>query len=376
MRVAIDSGPLSGGHSIRGIGHVVKNLIDSLQKYNNDKNIKIEPVDYLTADLSQYDILHYTTFNPYFLNYPRIGTFGSKIILTIHDLIPLIYQNQYPPGYKGLMRYQINKLFVKKADMVITASETAKKDIVRFLGIDPKKIKVIYWAADDIYKESSNVKALSDVRDIYKLPKKFVLYVGDVNYNKNLPILIEACSIIDVPLVLVGKQASKIDELTLSWKNISGPRDMVRSLFGKSHPELAHFEKLLSLIRSNNVITVGFVPASDIVAIYNLASVYCQPSYYEGFGLPVLEAFSCGVPVVISKTQALVELAKGGALIADPNSAEDFAEKISSLLKDSTDRLHLIRAGKTRSKEFLWEKTARNTIEVYKHLVDTKDNRQ
>jgi glycosyltransferase involved in cell wall biosynthesis len=286
----------------------------------------------------------------------------------------VVYKDQYPPGIKGLIKFQINKYLTRNADAIITVSETSKKDIVRFLGMDPVKIHVIYWAADDIFKAEPNIKDLSEIHKLYKLPNRFVLYVGDINYNKNLSTLIEACSIIDTPLVIVGKQASNIDELTISWKSLNGPRDVLRSFFGIPHPELIHFNKLSLLIRNNNVITTGFVPDRDLVGIYNLATLYCQPSYYEGFGLPVLEAFSCGVPVVISKTQALVEIAGGGALIADPNSSKDFADKISSLFKDSTNRLHLIRAGKTRVKDFSWEKTAKETLEVYRKVVGIKDN--
>ncbi len=369
MKVAIDSGPLSGGHSVRGVGVSTKGLIDALHKYNTNKNIKIDPVDFTTSDLSSYDVLHYTTFNPFFLNYPRLGSVKSRVVITIHDLIPLIYKNQYPPGLKGFLKLQINKLLVKRADTIITVSETSKKDIVRFLDIDPKKIDVIYWASDEVFKDLSDADILSELRSKYRLPLRFVLYVGDINYNKNLATLIESCQLVNIPLVIVGKQASNIDSLTISWKNMHGPRDMLRSLLDKPHPELMHFKRLKLLMQGKKIVTTGFVPEKDLVGIYNLATVYCQPSYYEGFGLPVLEAFSCGVPVVISKTQALVEIAGGAALTADPNSSKDLADKISSLLQDSTQRLHLIRAGKTRAKDFSWEKTAENTIEVYKKVT-------
>ena len=368
MKVAIDSGPLTGGHSYRGVGVSTKGLIESLLNCNTGKDIKIDAVDFGSSNLTGYDILHYTSFNPYFLNNPRLGSIKAKTVVHIHDLIPLIYQDQYQAGIKGLARYQYNKYLLQKADAIITVSETSKKDIIRFLSVDPEKVKVIYWACDESFRNISKHQDLTDLRNLYKLPQKYVLYVGDVNYNKNLATLIEACNLVGIYLVIVGKQAAKIDEFTESWKNIEGPKDFLRTLLGKAHPETIHFKELAELIKKNRVITTDFVPKKDLPGIYRLASVYCQPSFYEGFGLPVLEAFSCETPVVISKTQALVEIADGAAAIANPKSPQDFAEKISLLLKDSTQKLHLIRAGKTRVKEFSWEETAKKTIEVYKKV--------
>jgi glycosyltransferase involved in cell wall biosynthesis len=141
---------------------------------------------------------------------------------------------------------------------------------------------------------------------------------------------------------------------------------------GRSHPELLHFKRLSSLIKDRRVLLTDFVPSKDLVGIYNLASVYIQPSLYEGFGIPVLEAFACGVPVVISKTQSLVEIAKSAALVADPTTPSDFAEKIKFLLNDTSKRLHLIRAGKTRIKDFSWKKAADETIDIYKKVLNGK----
>ena len=369
MRVAIDSGPLTGGHSVRGVGISTKGLMDSLLRYNTDKDIIIEKVDFSNTSPLDFDILHYTSFNPYFLNIPRLGSAKGRIILTIHDLIPVIYKNNYSPGIKGELKFQMNKLLVKYADKIITVSETSKKDIIRILGVNEKKIEVIYWAPDETFREILDKSSLSEISSKYRLPNKFILYVGDVNYNKNLSTLIEATTLAGIPLVIVGKQASNIDELTISWSNLNGPMDFIRSLQGKPHPELFHFKKLSSLIKERHVVLTGFVPSEDLIGIYNLASVYVQPSLYEGFGIPVLEAFVCGVPVVISKTQSLVEIANGAALTADPDSAEDFSEKIKSLLNDNSVKLHLIRAGKTRVKDFSWKKTAEATINIYKKII-------
>ncbi|MGB6882194.1 MAG: glycosyltransferase family 1 protein, partial [Microgenomates group bacterium] len=150
-----------------------------------------------------------------------------------------------------------------------------------------------------------------------------------------------------IPLVMVGKQAVSED-------------------FDRNHPENAPFVEFLDKYgKDSEIIRPGFVPDKDLVTIYNLATVYCQPSFYEGFGLPVLEAMACGTPVVIAKTQALVEIADGAALIADPKDTKDIADKISKLIKSPTARVLLAKKGKERVERFSWDKTAKETAQLY-----------
>jgi len=369
MKVAIDSGVLLSGHSVRGVGTATKNLIESVLKYNNDKSIVIDPVDFSSSDLTNYDVLHYTSFNPFFVNYPKFGSLDKKIVLTIHDLIPLVYEKKYSPGIRGKMRFYQNKYLVRKVDQIVTVSETSKKDIVRFLGVNDSKINVVYWASDPVFRKIINKEKLARVKRKYNLPDKFVLYVGDVNYNKNLSTLIKACKNIKVDLVIAGKQAANLDDSLKQANKLQGPMDFLRSFTGKLHPEVTHLKNLYHLIQNSPITLTGYVKDEDLAGIYNLASVYFQPSYYEGFGLTVLEAFACETPVIISKTQALVEIADGATLIADPHSTKDFSDKIFEVFNDPTKRLHLMREGQKRIKDFSWNKTANETIEVYKKCI-------
>ena len=127
---------------------------------------------------------------------------------------------------------------------------------------------------------------------------------------------------------------------------------------------------LLDEINKNpSVKRLGFVSDEDLNCIYNLATVYCQPSLYEGFGLPVLEAMASGTPVVISKTQALVEIAHDAALIADPDSPEDFAEKIKNLVDSDKLREEFIKRGFKVSETYTWQKTAKATLAVYLNVI-------
>src|SRR5258708_7523667 len=144
MRVAIDSGPLNSGDSIRGIGFHTKELVNELSKLQ-DENFKLDVVDFSKTNLSKYDIVHYQYFRPHALTLPFRKP-AKKVIVTIHDLIRLIYPNAYPAGIKGWIRFQIQKFNLRNVDAIITISETSKKDIVRFLNIPPEKIHVIYLA--------------------------------------------------------------------------------------------------------------------------------------------------------------------------------------------------------------------------------------
>lgn len=361
MKIAIDSGPLTGGHKVRGIGAHTSELLRAL---------RMPGVDFSKADLSKFDVLHYTSFHPFFVSLPWRKPKNIKIVLTIHDLIPLIYPKHYPGGIKGNLRFLVQKLLIKKnVDAIITISETSKKDICRFLKVKPEKVNVIYLAPRKVFRRIADSEKRI-VGEKYNLPNEFVLYVGDVNYNKNIPNLIKACRIAKTSLVICGKQAFDIETVGINdLSSLKGPKDWIRYLFGKPHPELAHYRELCGEFRENKkVLRLGYVPDEELVSIFSLASVYCQPSFYEGFGLPVLEAFACGTPVVASKTQALVEIVEDGALLADPYKPEEIAAQIVKVIEDEMIRKQLIKKGFTIAEKYSWEKTAKETLEMYEKV--------
>ncbi|MEK7112996.1 MAG: glycosyltransferase family 1 protein [Patescibacteria group bacterium] len=352
MKIAIDTGPLESGDSVRGIGVHTKLLLENLEKL---KDLKVEAVDVRKVDLGKYDLVHYQKFHPYFFSVPFRKIKPS--VLTIHDLIYLIYPKHYPPGVMGKLKFPIQKFFVKNIDAIITISETSKKDIVRFLGIPAEKIHVAYLAPREIFRKLEMSNPLRGenyklkIAKRYGLPERFVLYVGDVNYNKNLLGLVKACKIAKVPLVIVGKQATSTD-------------------FDRNHPENKPLVELLNTYGNDkNVIRLGFIDDSELVGVYNLAGVYCQPSFYEGFGLPVLEAFASGCPVVAAKTQALVEIADPACIFANPKDPKDIADKISMVLEDKELRDQLVETGMVFVKNYSWAKTAKETAEVYKKVL-------
>jgi glycosyltransferase involved in cell wall biosynthesis len=349
IKVAIDKGPLKGGDTFRGIGFHTRHLIE---EFKSIKELNYELVDAKNINPSGYDLVHYQKFNPFFLSMP----FDKKIksIITIHDLIPLVYPKQYPGGIKGKIIFQIQKMLVKQMDAIITISETSKKDICRFLGIAPEKVKVIYLSADKNFKRLEKSNWEGEIRKKYSLPEKFVLYVGDVNYNKNISTLAEAVKIAKIPLVIVGKQATEVN-------------------FDRKHVENRPFARFLDKYgKDKDIKRLGFVNDEDLIKIYNLATIYCQPSFYEGFGLPILEAMACGTPVIAAKNNCHVEIGADAILLADPKSSEDMAKKIKYLLENENERQELIKKGLSRVKEFSWEKMAKETFKVYKNVAGSK----
>lgn len=340
MRIAIDGGPLKSGDSVRGIGVYARELL---------KALKSDGVDLAASDLSRYDIVHFTRFNPFSISLPFKKPGNTKFVLTIYDLIPLIYPDHYPPGIRGSVSWQINKFLIKRnIDAIITISEASKKDICRFIGLDPQKVHLTRLAPRSIFKPITNRQQLTTLQKKYGLPGSFALYVGDINYNKNIPLLIDACKLAKIPLVICGKQALEIEKLDLE------------------HMELRHLKNL----DWGGVIRTGFIPDEDLVGIYNLATLYIQPSLYEGFGLPVLEANAVGLPVVSSRIQALMEIAENAALFADQNNSKDFAEKIKLVVNDSGLQNKLIKNGLENARKYSWQKTAEETKDVYRKVVN------
>lgn len=327
LKIAIDTGPLTSGDSVRGIGVYTRELL---------RAFKMDGVNLSTADLSKYDVVHFTRFNPFFISVPFRKPKGTKFVLTIYDLIPLIYPKHYPCGIKGGLRWLINKYLIRKnIDAIITISETSKKDICRFVGIDPKKVFVTYLAPRSVFRKLEIRNYKLEIAKRFGLPERFALYVGDLNYNKNIPNLVKACQLANTPLVIVGKQSETIDKINLD------------------HPELSHLKN----VDWSNVIRLGFMDDGDLVKIYNLATVFIQPSYYEGFGLGVLDAYACGVPVVSAKNQCLVEVLGSGFDYVDPNNPESIAKGI---INPNINR--------KLERSYSWDITAEETYKVYTNL--------
>ncbi len=339
IKVYFSSGVHSGLDATRGIGANTSEMVKAL-----DKTAGITIVN----NPNEANVVHYTKFNPFFISIPFFKPTNQKWFLTIHDLIPLIYPKHYPSGVKGYIKFLINKFLVwKNIDVIVTISETSKKDICRFLGVKPEIVKVIYIAPKESIKKLKGGSWEEEIRKKFNLPDKFILFNHGLNYNKNLKTLIEACNRLKFPLVAIDEDTKNVDKLDLN------------------HPELRH----LKGVDFSKVIRPGYVSDEDLNKLFNMAYLCVQPSYYEGFGMPPIEAMTVGCPVICSKTQALVEVCGDACLYFDPNSPDDLVEKIKLIQEDTKLRQELIKRGYKQAKKYSWEKTARETISLYEKVV-------
>jgi glycosyltransferase involved in cell wall biosynthesis len=246
----------------------------------------------------------------------------------------------------------MQRFALKRASAVITDSESSKKDIKKYAGVRENKIHVIYLAAGEDFKRlrTEDVR-LKEMRKKFGLPEKFVLYVGDVTWNKNLPRLIDTIKEVNLPLVMVGKS-------------------LVSEDYDKSSPWNADLNRVNELTKGDsNIMKLGFVSGEELVQLYNLATVFAMPSLYEGFGLPILEAMACGCPVVTSKEGSLPEVAGDAAFYVDAYDMNNIAEGIEKVFKDEKLRKELSEKGLENVKRFSWKKTAEETIEAYKQVL-------
>ena len=350
MKVVIDISPLKTGHKTRGIGMYTRRLIEALHKIDKKNQYIVTTKANLVRNA---DLTHYPYFDLFFHTLPLKRK--TKTVVTIHDVIPLIFPKDFPAGVRGKARFFLQRLAIRSVEAIIADSYNSKKDITKYLGIEPEKIHVIHLAADGAFKPQSKEK-IARIKKKYALPKKFLLYVGDVNPNKNLTKLIAAMQKVrrempDIHLVLVGRVFA--DKALPQVKQILSAIEKSK-LSGRVH------------IRSS----VPLDRPETLAAIYSQAKAYIQPSLYEGFGLPILEAFACKTPVVAGKVASIPEVAGEAAIFVDPLSTESIASGIIKAMKlGEKERGHLIEKGNRQNHKFSWEKTARETINVYTQVL-------
>ncbi len=352
MKIAIDITPLKKErvlwHRVRGTGFYIENLKKSLETYfPQNQYLLFSRGEKLPNDV---DLVHFPYFEPFFLSLPVFKR--KKTVVTVHDLTPLVFPKYFPSGIRGRLKWRVQRCLLKKTDEIITDSENSKQDIVRLTGLPEKRVHVVYLAQAGEFRQIKETLLLGSVKEKYKLPNEFVLYVGDVTWNKNLPRLLEAVKTLDISLVLVGKALMGNDY----DKNNAWNQDLI---------------KVQALAKNNTkILRLGFVPTQDLVVLYNLATVFVMPSIYEGFGLPVLEAMACGTPVVASKTSSLPEICDEAAILIDPYDRENLAKAIEKVVKDNKERNSLVAKGLIQAAKFSWEKTAKETMQIYKKIYE------
>ena len=285
-------------------------------------------------------------YSPHFVTFPFNKNY--KTILTVHDLIPFILpETLSKSSLKWKIFYKFHwptKFLLKKADLVITVSENSKKDLVRLFGVDDKKISIIYNGVSE-HKFNENIKEKVLLK--YHLPDNFILYVGRFDPYKNVTNIIKAYS--------------KLSNIKNEFKLV-----IVGDTKSAYYPELSRLVDKLNL--KGNVIFSGYVLSEDLPLLYHLSLAFIFPSLYEGFGLPILEAFSVGTPVLTSNTSSLPEVAGNAAVLVDPKNIGEIAESIKKVLQDENLKQSLIQKGYEQSKKFSWKNSANKLLDIFNEV--------
>ncbi len=288
---------------------------------------------------TQPDLAHFTNAAaPLRKRFPTVAT--------IHDMSLTLFP-QFHPARRRLTRPLVYRTALT-ANRIIAVSQSARRDISRLTGVSESKIDVVYEAAAPEFRRVEDATARAAIRRKYGLDFPFVLFVGTLEPRKNLPALVAAFSRLktqgdhDHRLVLAGSPGWGRRQL----------RRQVRKLAAKDH-----------------VLEIGYVPYADLPGLYSLAEAFVFPSLHEGFGLPILEAMSCGTPVVASNVSSMEEIAGGAVESVDPLDPDSIRAGLKRVLESPQRRAELSHLGIRRSREFSWERAAAETLDVYRSAL-------
>ena len=263
----------------------------------------------------------------------------TKSIVTIHDLIFLRYPSCYPVIDRLIYNYKFRKA-CRNADRIIAVSECTKRDIVSLYHIDPAKIDVVYQGCDRQFKRVVPEEEKQEIKRKYALPDKFILYVGSIEQRKNLLLLAKALCYLDesYKVVAVGKHTPYADKVKNFLKRHGKERDMVM---------------------------IHDVPFRELPAFYQLATTFVYPSFYEGFGIPLLEALNSGVPAIGAHGSCLEEAGGVFSIYVPPTDAKSLAEAIKRTFTDSALREKMIYEGKMYARNFEEKYLAEKLLDIY-----------
>lgn len=297
------------------------------------------PVMYNSLFTKKVDIYHF--FN--FVVPPRIN---GKVIVTVHDMV----YKRFPETMSKANLKRLDKNLqrsVNRADIVVTVSENSKKEIIEYLDVSEDKVRVIPNGVDaDIYKKNFSTEELDRVRKKYNLPNRFILYLGTLEPRKNIEAIVEGFALYrrhggDLKLVIAGKKGWMYDSI---------------------------FERVKGHSLENEVIFTGYVDENDKPCIYKMCQLFIFPSFYEGFGIPVIEAMAAGVPVITSNTSSLPEVAGDAAVLVAPDDVNMMEDSIAKIISDDMFRKELILKGKKQCEKFSWKKSAEELLRIYEEF--------
>lgn len=274
-------------------------------------------------------------------NIPFFHRRDLKVVVTVHDLAFKYFAKHFKKKDLNKLNF-LYGIAIGKSDRIIAISESTKKDVLKFFpDVEENKIHVVHHGFDaELFSRNVSQEESTKILTSYKLEaKSYLLYVGAIQPRKNLAVLIEAFEKIhaensDMKLVLAGEKA-------WMWKPV--------------------MEKIKQSSAKESIVALGRVPFSDLPILFSNASVFVFPALYEGFGIPILEAFASGAPVVAADNSSLPEVGGEAALYFSSESSTDLFEKIKQVLENETLRAELISKGHQRIREFSWHKCAQQT---------------
>ena len=287
------------------------------------------------------DLLHSTDFIP-----PALG--ARRSVITVHDL-NFCYYPQFLTAESHRYYNQQIEWAVRRADHILADSHATKSDLTSLLDVPGEKVTVVHLAADPAFRPLPD----GDARRVaaqYGLEPGYLLFVGTLEPRKNLPGLLQAYRLLldagatTAPLVLIGGKGWLYDEI---------------------------FEQVEALRLDERVRFLHDVPDADLPGMYNAASVLSTPSFYEGFGLPALEAMACGTPVVVADRASLPEVVGEVGLLVDPEDPDGIARALARVLMDESLRARMQELGPVQAGRFTWERAARATLAVYREVAGT-----
>lgn len=347
--IVLDPTANDNATKVRGVGRYLQILRENLPKETEFLNS--------FSSINQFrdqTILIHPFFN--FLKYPiSMKKIAQKQIAVIHDLIPLKYPQYFPVGIKGRLNIFLNKLALKNYDLVVTDSQTSEKDIVRILGINKNKVKVIYPCLPKVFNNSDAMAIVSNSpkNKIFKyhfLPTDYCVYVGDATWNKNLVNLANAIKKINVPCIFVGKV---FDNSKVAINNLN---------YHIWQKELKQFLEMTK--NDKRFIFPGFISDSDLIQLYLHARCNILVSQDEGFGFSYLEASSQSCPSVLSDIPIFQEISNGsGVLFAQNNNPDSIADAIGQIYFNNEKRVNLGKNAKNRISFFDRKKFQKNWLD-------------
>lgn len=263
----------------------------------------------------------------------------ARSIVTIHDLIFLKFPEYYKPIDRWIYNFKFRRACIN-ADRIIAVSECTKRDIISCYGIAEDKIDVVYQGCDELFAKVTPEEKKSEVRRKYGLPEKYILYLGSIEERKNLLQLAKALNHLksDISVVAVGKRTpyAKLVDDYVQQNNLSDRFMMIHN-----------------------------APFADLPSLYQMSSVFVYTSFYEGFGIPILEALNSGVPVIAATGSCLEEAGGEGTIYVSPTDEKELAARLDEVLNDEALRSTMIKKGKEYASRFTMDKLVGSLLGVY-----------